>query len=141
MTEPSAYTDDFLRSVLTSVRTIALVGASDRPDRAANHVMAFLLSKGYTVYPVNPVLAGKTIHGRTVLASLDELPETVDMVDVFRNSEAAGEVADAAVAHGAKVVWMQLGVRNDAAAARAMAAGLTVVMDRCPAIEHPRLVG
>lgn len=141
MSDLPAYTDEHLRGILTSVKTIALVGASDRADRAANHVMAFLLSKGYTVYPVNPVLAGKTIHGRTVLASLDELPETVDMVDVFRNSEAAGEVADAAVAHGAKVVWMQLGVQNDDAAARAEAAGLTVVMNRCPAIEHPRLIG
>jgi len=141
MIEGPAYTDTQLRSVLTGVKTIALVGASDRPDRPANHVMAFLLSKGYTVYPVNPVLAGKTIHGCAVFPSLDAVPETVDMVDIFRNSVAAGGVADEAVKHGAKVVWMQLGVRNDESAERAEAAGLTVIMNRCPAIEYPRLIG
>jgi uncharacterized protein len=134
-------TDATMRSVLTEVKSIALIGATDREDRPANHVMAFLLSKGYRVHPVNPLLAGKMLHGQTVYASLDDLPETVDMVDVFRNSAAAGEVADQAVAHGAKAVWMQLGVVNEEAATRARAAGVTVIMDRCPAIEYPRLIG
>lgn len=141
MTDDLVYADSHLRDVLQNTRTIALVGASDKPDRPAYRVMAFLLAKGYTVHPVNPILAGKEIHGRIVYATLADLPETVDMVDVFRNSEAAAEACDQAVEHGAKVVWMQLGVRNDDAAARAEAAGLTVIMNRCPAIEYPRLIG
>lgn len=134
-----AYADDHIRAVLASVKTIAVVGASAKPDRPSFHVTEFLIDSGFEVYPVNPGLAGKTIAGRPVFAHLADVPVPVDMVDVFRNSDAAGAVVDEAIAAGAKVVWMQLGVRDDVAAARAEAAGLTVIMNRCPAIEMPRL--
>jgi predicted CoA-binding protein len=134
-----AYSDDHVRSVLTAARTIAVVGFSNNPDRASHHVTEFLIRQGYDVWPVNPGLAGKEALGRTVVASLADVPVPIDMVDVFRNSEAAGAVVDEAIAVGAKYVWMQLGVRNDEAAARAEKAGLTVIMNRCPAIEIPRL--
>lgn len=130
--------DTDLKSLLGEVRSIAVVGASDRPDRASHGVMKALLDHGYRVIPVNPSLAGQAIHGQKVVASLAEAGP-VDMVDVFRNAEAAGAVVDEAVAAGAKAVWMQLGVVNEAAAARAEAAGLKVVMDHCPKIELRRL--
>ena len=101
----------------------------------------YLLDRGYKVIPVNPAAAGQEIMGQKVFGSLDELPVKVDMVDIFRNSQAAGPITDEAIKHGAKVVWMQLGVRNDEAAKRAEKAGLKVVMNRCPKIEHPRLAG
>ena len=132
-------TDDEISDLLRSVRTIALVGASDRPERASNGVMAALQAHGYRVIPVNPQITGEHIHGEFVFRDLAQLGDAIDMVDIFRNSEAAGEAVDAAIAIGAKSVWMQLGVVNDAAAARAEAAGLKVVMDRCPNIEIVRL--
>jgi predicted CoA-binding protein len=131
--------DAVIRRVLSRTRSIALVGASERPERDSQRVMRFLQEHGYRVIPVNPACAGRTILGETVRASLRELGEPVDLVDVFRRSEAAGEVVDEAIAIGARAVWLQLGVIDEAAAARARAAGLDVVMDRCPAIEIPRL--
>lgn len=131
--------DDGIRTLLTEARTIALVGASDRPDRASYGVMAYLQQRGYRVIPVNPQITGEHLHGEFVFRDLDQIGETIDIVDIFRNSAAAGEAVDAAIAAGAKAVWMQLGVVNAEAAARAEAAGLQVVMDRCPKIEIPRL--
>ncbi len=130
---------DDIRDLLTETRTIAMVGASDRPDRDSNHVMAFLQGRGYRVIPVNPALAGKLLHGETVRAELSEITEPVDMVEIFRRSDAVGPIVDAAIAIGAKAVWMQLGVINPEAAATAEAAGLKVVMDDCPARAIPRL--
>ena len=135
------YPDSYLRDILARTRRIALVGASPDPSRASNYVMQFLLERGYEVIPVNPTLSGEEIHGRIVVASLKDVPQPIDLVDVFRNSEAAGGVADEAIAVGARAIWMQLGVRNDAAAKRAEAAGIDVVMNRCPKIDYPRLFG
>jgi uncharacterized protein len=132
-------TDADLTDLLMQTRTIALVGASPKPERDSNRVMRFLLDQGYDVIPVNPGLAGQLIHGQTVVASLTDIEGPIDLVDIFRNSEAAGEVVDDAIAAGAKAVWMQLGVINAEAAARAEAVGMNVVMDRCPKIEIPRL--
>jgi len=133
--------DATIRRVLTETRTIALVGWSPKPDRPSHRVAAFLKARGYRVIPVNPGQAGQVALGETVRASLAEIGEPVDMVDIFRRSEEAGEVVDEALAvlPGLKAVWMQLGVVDAAAAARAEAAGVTAVMDRCPAIEIPRL--
>jgi predicted CoA-binding protein len=130
--------DAAICSILTTTRRIALVGASARPDRPSYQVMGTLLAAGYTVVPVNPGVAGQSLHGQTVVATLAEAAP-LDMVDIFRASDQAGPVVDEAVRLGARTVWMQLGVIDEAAAARARAAGLTVVMDRCPAIERPRL--
>lgn len=131
--------DADIAQLLTEIRHIALVGASDRPERASYEVMAVLLAHGYHVTPVNPALAGQQIHGQTVVASLADVAGPIDLVDIFRNSEAAGPIVDEAMAAGAKAVWMQLGVINPEAAARAEAAGLRVVMDHCPKIELRRL--
>lgn len=130
--------DAEIRDILTSVTTIAVVGWSPKPDRPSHGVAAFLKRRGYRVIPVNPGQAGQQALGETVVATLAEAGP-VDMVDIFRRSEEAGAVVDQAIAVGAKVVWMQLGVADEAAAARARAAGLRVVMNRCPAIEIPRL--
>src|SRR6202050_5196253 len=139
--EPIAYSDAKIRAILERVRTIALVGASANWNRPSYFVMKYLQGKGYRVIPVNPGIAGKTLLGETAYASLRDIPDKVDMVDVFRTSdEAPGVVADA-IAIGAKVVWMQLGVRNDAAAKTEEAAGLEVIMNRCPKIEFGRLGG
>lgn len=135
------YADAYLKRVLEETKTIAMVGASPNWNRPSYFVMKYLQTKGFKVYPVNPRATGEEILGEPVYASLDDLPETVDMVDIFRASEAAGGIADDAVKHGAKTVWMQLTVRNDEAAARAEAAGLSVVMNRCPKIEYARLCG
>lgn len=130
--------DSELRSILSSVKTIAVVGWSPKPDRPSHGVAAFLKRRGYRVIPVNPGQAGQEALGETIRSTLAEAGP-VDMVDIFRRSEEAGAVVDQAIAAGAKVVWMQLGVMDAAAADRARAAGLQVVMDRCPAIEIPRL--
>jgi predicted CoA-binding protein len=135
---PDQTTDAAIRDILASTTRIALVGASNKPDRPSYGVMQFLLAQGYDVTPVNPGLAGQEILGRPVVASLAEAAP-LELVDIFRKSaEVVGPVAEA-IRLGAKTIWMQLGVVNEAAAATARAAGLTVVMDRCPAIEIPRL--
>lgn len=130
--------DEEIRRILTQTKRIALVGASAKLERPSHEVMQYLLAKGYDVTPVNPGLAGQEILGRKVVASLAEAVP-LDMVDLFRNSaEVAAPVAEA-IRLGAKTIWMRLGVVNEAAAASARAAGLAVVMDRCPAIDIPRL--
>ncbi len=135
------YDDELLRRILRDTRVVAMVGASPRWVRPSHFVFRYLQQKGYRVIPVNPQNAGEQILGEPVHATLRDVPVPVDLVDVFRNAEAAGPITDDAIAIGAKVVWMQLGVRNDAAARRAEAAGLTVVMNRCPKIEYGRLFG
>jgi predicted CoA-binding protein len=120
---------------------IAMVGASPSWNRPSHFVLKYMQRKGYRVIPVNPAAAGQELCGERVFATLEEIPGQVDLVDVFRNSQAAGPITDQAIAKGAKVVWMQLTVRNDEAAARARAAGLAVVMDRCLKIEYGRLFG
>ena len=131
--------DQEIAALLKSTRRIALVGASAKPERASNEVFRFLLDQGYAVTPVNPALAGQILHGVQAVASLSDVEGDIDMVDIFRNSSAAGEMVDEAIAIGVKSVWMQLGVINEPAARRAIDAGLKVVMDRCPKIEIPRL--
>jgi uncharacterized protein len=134
-----SYPDAHLRDILQSARTIAVVGASPRPHRPSHRVMRYLQSQGYRAIPVNPNAAGEVILGEPCYAALTEIPEKIDLVDVFRRSEFAGAAVDAAIAVGAKAVWLQLGVIDGAAAERAAAHGLKFVMDRCPAIEIPRL--
>ena len=131
--------DADIKALLESARTIAMIGASDRPDRASYGVMAKLQAHGYRVIPVNPQITGEHVHGEFVFRDLSQLGDPIDIVDIFRNSAAAGDAVDQAIAAGAKAVWMQLGVINEEAAARAEAAGLQVVMNRCPAIDIPRL--
>ena len=135
---PLTASDD-IANLLNSVRTIALVGASDRPDRPSNGVMKFLQDHGYRVIPVNPMITGEHVHGEYVWRELGQIGEPIDMVDIFRRSSEVGPVVDQAIAIGAKAVWMQLGVIDEEAAARAEAAGLKVVMDHCPKIEIMRL--
>jgi predicted CoA-binding protein len=143
MADELSYTDETLRRILARVRTIAMVGASPNWNRPSYFVMKYLMEKGYRVIPVNPRAAGQEILGETCAATLAEVPGPFDMVDIFRASDAAGAVVDEAItlkdAKGIAVVWMQIGVRNDAAAARATAAGLEVVMNHCPKIEYGRL--
>jgi predicted CoA-binding protein len=137
--------DALLRRILTETKTIALVGASNKPERDSNGVMRFLQAKGYKVIPINPGLAGQTLNGETVYASLKDIPQhrtgRIDMVDIFRNSADAAAPALEAIEIGARFVWMQLGVTNEPAAEKVRAAGLEIVMDHCPAIEYPRLIG
>ena len=130
--------DEAIRAILCDTRRIAVVGASDKTWRPSHGVFGFLLNRGYDTTPVNPLLAGRSIHGRTVVASLAEAAP-LEMVDIFRASANAGAAVDEAIGLGARIVWMQLGVVDKAAAARARAAGLTVAMDRCPVIEVRRL--
>lgn len=138
-----SYDDDQIADILRSAKRIALVGASENPARPSYGVMAFLLAKGHEVVPVNPGLAGQKVLGQAVVGSLGDVVGPVQMVDVFRNSDAALGVAREAIALkdklGIEVIWMQLGVHNDTAAKEAMAAGIEVVMNRCPKIEYARL--
>lgn len=138
-----SYSDAYVRGILDQVKTIAMVGASANTVRPSYFVLKYLLSKGYEVWPINPGQAGKEILGQTVYASLDDLPGVADMVDIFRNSAAAGQIVDQILASGKlpKVIWLQLTVRHDEAAQRAEDAGIKVVMDRCPKIEYGRLSG
>jgi O-acetylhomoserine (thiol)-lyase len=138
---PLTYTDAHLRSILQRTRTVAVVGASANWNRPSTFVMKYLQGKGYHTIPVNPGLAGQTLLGEPVYASLREIPEPVDVVEIFRAPAHVGPIVDEAIAIGAKVIWMQLGIRDDAAALRAQAAGLDVVMDRCMKIEFGRLGG
>ena len=131
--------DEDIAQLLRETRTIALVGASDNPGRASYGVMRFLQDQGYRVIPVNPTITGEHVHGEFVWRELAQIGEPIDLVDIFRNSDAAAAAVDDAIAAGAKAVWMQLGVINEGAAAKAEAAGLKVVMDRCPKIEIARM--
>lgn len=139
------YDDAYISGILRGVRTVAIVGASANINRPSYFVVKYLIGKGYTVHPINPGLAGKDILGCKVYGTLADVPASVDMVDIFRNSDAALEVTREAIRDkdrlGLKVVWMQLSVRNDEAAREAEAAGLQVVMNRCPKIEYGRLSG
>lgn len=134
-----SYSEDYIRGILRSTQVIAMVGASANWNRPSYFAMKYLQAKGYRVIPVNPREVGKEILGEKVYGALSEIPVKVDMVDCFRNSDAIPPIADEAIKIGAKVLWMQLGVRNDDAAAKAEAAGLKVVMNRCPKIEYGRL--
>jgi hypothetical protein len=131
--------DEDIAELLMNARTIAMVGASDRPDRPSYGVMRFLQEHGYRVLPVNPQITGEHVHGEYVWRELSQIGVPIDIVDIFRRPQAAGEAVDEAIRVGAKAVWMQIGVINEEAAGRAEAAGLKVVMDRCPKIEIPRL--
>jgi predicted CoA-binding protein len=136
-----SYSDSYIRGILNSVKSIAMVGASERESRPSYFAFKYLLERGYTMIPVNPGKAGETILGRRVYARLADVPEPIDMVDIFRNSRFAPAVVEEALALKPRpqVIWMQLGVRSDAAAALAEANGLKVVMNRCPKIEYGRL--
>ena len=136
-----SYPDSLIRKILREVKTIAMVGSSANWVRPSYYAMKYLQKKEFRIIPVNPKAAGTEILGEIAYTSLADIPHPVDMVQIFRNSEAAGPITDEAIAIRPKIVWMQLGVRNDAAAERAEAAGLTVIMDRCPKIEYGRLSG
>lgn len=137
----SDYADSYIREILRDTKTIAMVGASTNWARPSFFAMKYLQAKGFRVIPVNPGAAGQDLLGEKVYATLKEIPEKIDMVDVFRASEHVGPIADEAIAIGAKVLWLQLGVVNEDAARKAEAAGIKVVMNRCPKIEFGRLSG
>ena len=136
-----SYSDTFIRGILDDVRSLAVVGASANWNRPSYFAMKYLKQKGFRIFPVNPAAAGQTILGEPVAASLDDIREKIDLVDVFRPAAECEQIAEDAVRIGARVLWMQLGIRNDAAARYAEDAGLTVVMNRCPKIEYARLNG
>lgn len=138
-----SYSDDYIRSILKEVKNVAIVGASANDARPSYFVLKYLMGRGYRMFPVNPGLAGQEILGAKVYATLKDIPEPLDMVEIFRNSAAAGPIVDEALALDPlpKVIWMQLSVRNDEAAAKAEARGVRVVMNRCPKIEYGRLSG
>jgi predicted CoA-binding protein len=140
-----SYPEDLIKSILRSTKTIAMVGASGNEMRPSYFAMKYLLDKGFLIHPINPGMAGKQILGRAVYGSLKDVPAPIDMVDIFRDSKAALGIVDEALAEkdrlGIKVIWMQLGIINEEAAAKAREAGLTVIMDRCPKIEYGRLSG
>lgn len=136
-----SYPDAYIRQILSRVKRIAIVGASANEVRPSFFVTKYLIAKGFEVFPVNPGVAPREIAGRMTYATLADVPQPVDMVDIFRASDAVPGIVDEAIAIGAQVVWMQLGVRHDDAAAKAEAAGLQVVMNRCPKIEYGRLCG
>ena len=135
------YDDKFIIDVLKDTKLIAMVGASATWSRPSYFAMKYMQQKGFRVIPVNPGIAGKEVLGELAVANLAEIQEPIDMVDIFRNSKAAGQITDDAIKAEAKIVWMQLGVRNNEAAERAEDAGLRVVMNRCPKIEYARLYG
>jgi len=130
---------DDIATLLQNAQTIAMVGASDRPDRPSFGVMSFLQSQGYRVIPVNPTITGEHVHGEYVWRELSQIGEPIDIVDIFRRSDQVSPIVDQAIEVGARAIWMQIGVIDEAAAARAEAAGLKVVMDKCPKIEFARL--
>jgi uncharacterized protein len=134
-----AYPASYLRDILARARTIAVVGASPDPWRASYGVSGYLKRKGYRIVPINPTALGQSVHGEPCRASLRELLEPIDLVDIFRRPDAVPEAVEDAIAIGTPAIWMQLGIRNDAACARAEAAGLAVVMNRCISVEHARL--
>lgn len=138
-----SYPDAYLRAILQEAHVVAVVGASPKPERPSHYVMQFMLARGYDCIPVNPGQAGRGIAGRTAYAKLADIPGPVDMVDVFRNSAAVERLVDEVLAlpDKPKAIWMQVGIRDDAAAQRAEDAGIQVVMDRCPKVEIPRLLG
>ena len=143
MSDHDSYSDDHIRAVLRSVRSIAVIGASSNPNRPSSFVAKYMAAKGYDLYPINPGHVGKEIAGATTYASLADLPGPVDMVDVFRRVDALPGVAQEIIALPVlpKVVWFQLGIRDDAVAAFLEMAGMTVIQDRCPKIEYARLCG
>lgn len=136
----NAYTPDYLRQILQRTKTIAVIGASPEPWRPSFGVMRSLQRVGYRIIPVNPTALGQSVHGEPIVGSLRDVGGSIDLVDIFRRPEAVLEAVEDAIAAGAPAVWMQLGIRNDAACARAEAAGLDVVMDRCISVEHSRLM-
>ncbi len=135
------YADEYIGGILNDVKTIAVVGASSNPSRPSYYVMKYMKRKGYRCIPVNPGLAGQELLGETAYGSLSDIPVAIDMVDCFRASDAIPPIVEEAIKIGAKVIWMQLGVRHDEAAKTAEAAGIKVVMNRCPKIEYGRLSG
>jgi hypothetical protein len=131
---------DYMRGILAAAKTVAVFGASPEPWRPSFGVMRYLQRAGYRVIPVNPTAVGETVHGERFYATLMDVPEPIDLVDVFRRPDAVGEAVDQAIAVKAKAIWLQLGIRNDEACARAEAAGLAVVQNRCISVEHSRLM-